>query len=65
MFLSSNPGRGKSNAEKEEMRSHYKPGEDVIPPVEMQQDSDERVRMVERMSADDSFTHIGFGLRTR
>jgi hypothetical protein len=32
MFLTSNPGRGKSNAEKEEMRSHYKPGEDVIPP---------------------------------
>lgn len=41
MFLTSNPGRGKSSAEKEEMRSHYKPGEDVIPPVEIQEDSDE------------------------
>ena len=41
MFLTSNPGRGKSNAEKEEMRSHYKPGEDVIPPVEIEQDSEE------------------------
>jgi hypothetical protein len=41
MFLTSNPGRGKSNAEKEEMRSHYKPGEDVVPPVEIEQDSEE------------------------
>ena len=41
MFLASNPGRGKSEAEKDEMRSHYKPGEDVIPPVEITQDSDE------------------------
>ena len=41
MFLTSNPGRGKSEAEKDEMRSHYKPGEDVIPPVEITQDSDE------------------------
>ncbi|GAB7335446.1 hypothetical protein MBLNU13_g07811t2 [Cladosporium sp. NU13] len=41
MFLASNPGRGKSEAEKDEMRSHYKPGEDVIPPVEITRDSDE------------------------
>jgi hypothetical protein len=41
MFLTSNPSRGKSEAEKDEMRSHYKPGEDVIPPVEITQDSDE------------------------
>jgi hypothetical protein len=41
MFLTSNPGRGKSEQEKEEMRNHYKPGEDVIPPVEIVQDSEE------------------------
>jgi hypothetical protein len=56
MFLTSNPGRGKSNAEKEEMRSHYKPGEDVIPPVEIQQDSDESEDCGKQESAKDLST---------
>lgn len=41
MYLTSNPGRSKSEAEKEEMCNHYKPGEDVIPPVVITQDSED------------------------
>ncbi|KAL1588645.1 hypothetical protein WHR41_02502 [Cladosporium halotolerans] len=41
MYLTSHPGRSKSEAEKEEMRNHYKPGEDVIPPVVITQDSED------------------------
>ncbi|KAI5357061.1 Putative Zinc finger, ZZ-type, SH3 domain, Zinc finger, RING-type, Zinc finger, RING/FYVE/PHD-type [Septoria linicola] len=34
-FLKANPDKGKSDEDKEEMRRHYKPGDDIIPPVEV------------------------------
>ncbi|PIA94348.1 hypothetical protein CB0940_08417 [Cercospora beticola] len=33
-FLKANPGKGKTEEDKAEMRQHYKPGDDVLPPVE-------------------------------
>ncbi|KAI4160771.1 MAG: hypothetical protein LQ342_005484 [Letrouitia transgressa] len=34
MYLQANPGRGRSDQEKEELREKYKPGEQVLPKVE-------------------------------
>lgn len=33
-YLKGNPGKGKTEQEKEEMRRHYKPGDDVLLPVQ-------------------------------
>ncbi|KAJ9639445.1 hypothetical protein H2199_006478 [Coniosporium tulheliwenetii] len=33
MFLQANPGRGKTEQEKEAMRKQYKPGDDVVPKI--------------------------------
>lgn len=41
MFLKSNAEKGKSEVEKEEMRKHYTPGENVLPEVVFDRDSDE------------------------
>ncbi|KAK5127856.1 hypothetical protein LTR85_004973 [Meristemomyces frigidus] len=37
-YLKANPDRAKSDEEKEEMRKHYKPGDNVIPKVQMQRE---------------------------
>ncbi|KAI9815463.1 MAG: hypothetical protein M1827_002597 [Pycnora praestabilis] len=52
MFVQSNPGRGKSAEEKEEMKANYTPGERVLPIVEWQHEdgsSEEDRRVVEEV----------------
>lgn len=49
-YLKAHPDRGKSEEEKEEMRKHYKSGEDVLPKVEVrrnQSDSEDERLMAE------------------
>ncbi|KAK4982428.1 hypothetical protein LTR50_007740 [Elasticomyces elasticus] len=39
MFLKANPDKGKSAQEKEEMRKRYAPGENMLPPVDIREES--------------------------
>lgn len=41
MFLKAHPERGKSEQDKAEMEKVYKPGDNVIPPVQVPEDSDD------------------------
>ncbi|KAJ8604989.1 hypothetical protein MRB53_041586 [Persea americana] len=49
MFLAANPAKGKTEEEKAEMRKHFNPGDDVIPPVEQQNDGFEEDSEDERL----------------
>ncbi|KAK7751805.1 hypothetical protein SLS62_006291 [Diatrype stigma] len=47
MFLTANPNKARSEEEKEEMRLKYKPGDNALPKVRMQDKSPEERRMEE------------------
>ncbi|KAF2215371.1 hypothetical protein CERZMDRAFT_36103 [Cercospora zeae-maydis SCOH1-5] len=52
-FLKANPSKGKTEEDKADMRQHYKPGDDVIPPVEVNranQDSEDERLVTEVMN---------------
>ncbi|EKG10854.1 hypothetical protein MPH_11856 [Macrophomina phaseolina MS6] len=52
MFLQANPGRGKSDQEKEDMRKIYKPGDNVLPKLRRRrhnEESEEELRMLEEV----------------
>ncbi|KAI9723316.1 MAG: hypothetical protein M1812_001199 [Candelaria pacifica] len=52
MFLQANPGKGKSEGEKETMKAVYKPGDNVMPKVEQrgeQEGEDEDRRLIEEV----------------
>ncbi|KAK5009127.1 hypothetical protein LTR28_002554 [Elasticomyces elasticus] len=40
MFLKANPDKGKTAQEKEEMRKRYTPGENMLPPVDIHEESE-------------------------
>ncbi|KAF2159410.1 hypothetical protein M409DRAFT_71073 [Zasmidium cellare ATCC 36951] len=40
-YLKANPDKSKTEEEKEEMRKHYKPGDDVLPPVRVEVESED------------------------
>lgn len=47
MYLAANPDKGKSPAEKEEMAKVYKPGQDILPKLDVSRRSDRRSRRAE------------------
>lgn len=51
MYLQANPAKGKTEQEKEDMRRHYTPGDDVIPPVVLagSDDDSEDERLLEQV----------------
>src|SRR5205085_2820220 len=52
MFLSENPGRGRSDEEKKGIAENYKPGENVLPKVDLRPETEEEAadrRMIEEV----------------
>jgi hypothetical protein len=47
MFLTANPDRGRSEQEKEDMGKAYKPGEDILPKLDVSRRHDRRARRAE------------------